>query len=224
MKIHKIRKKHLSLSDHGFTIIELVAVLVLSTVVMAGSYLTISTFLLKFQQLQRISSLNREAFECMQILKHGITVDVANTTHFMGIANADEANLSGNYSNGGRSEISLKPPSFHSLYSENDYINIFAKDGYVGYKKNVYNSAYTPNKEQYIFPRNGNSRNQLMEVTKLVFNNADPVPDINPDSGMPELKIIKVLLEARVEISRDDNNDPVWHNVSYETYMAIGKM
>lgn len=222
MKPH--RKKHLSVSDSGFTIIELVAVLVLSTVVMAGTYITISTFLLKFQQLQRISILNREAFECMQVLKHGITVEVANSTHFMGIVNADEAELSGNYSSGGRSEIVLKPPSFHSLYSDNDYINIFLKDGYIGYKKNVYNSAYTPVKEQYIFPKNGNSRNQLIEVTNLIFSNADPYPDINPDTGESELKIIKVLLEARIEISRDKNNNSVWHNVNYETYMAIGKM
>lgn len=211
-RINKYLKK-----DHGYSIVELMAVVVLSSLVFIGAYIAISTFFLKFQQIQRISVLNREAYECMQILKNGVTVNVNNDMHFMGIANCDSATLQGNYvGSGGRSEIRLKPPSFHSLNSGADYIEISLNKGYVVYDKNIYSSTYTQTRDQYIFPKLKNNKNRLIEVTNLVFSNADP--------ESLELKIIRVELEARIEISRDKNDNPVWYYVNYETLMAIGKM
>ena len=217
MKLHPNRIKKSLRKDHGYSIVELMAVVVLSTIVFIGAYIAISTFFLKFQQIQRISVLNREAYECKQILKNGITVEVYDDTHFMGITNCDSATLQGNYvGSGGRSEILLKPPSFHSLNSESDFIEISLNRGYVVYDKNVYGSSYTQTRDQYIFPKLKNNRHRLIEVTNLVFRNADP--------ESLELKIVKVELEARIEISRDKDDNPEWYYVNYETLIAIGKM
>lgn len=216
MTVHKIKNKKIKLRDNGFTMIELVAVLTLTAVVFIGASIAISTFLLKFQELQRISVLNREAFNCMQVIKHGINVEVGTQTQFMGVINADEVELGGNYVEGGRTSLFIKPPEGHSEYSVNDEIKIFLSDGYVRYDSYVYGSPNSSSKENYIFPKRTKSKNRLMEVTSLIFRNGNPLAE--------NVKIVKVELEARVEISRNKNNNRNYHTVRYETFMAIGKM
>lgn len=208
---NKIRIK-----DNGFSMVELMAVLVISTVIFLGATLAISTFFLKFQELQRISVLNREAFNCMQVIKHGVTVGIGGKTQFMGVVNADEAELSGNYAEGGRTALLLKPPTSHSEYSAHDEIKIFLADGHVRYEQYVFGSEGTSSRDRFIFPKRASGKNQIMEVTKLVFRNG------NPDAK--NMKIVKVELEARVEISRGDKAKRNYHTVRYETFMAIGKM
>ncbi|MFA7056492.1 MAG: prepilin-type N-terminal cleavage/methylation domain-containing protein [Candidatus Cloacimonadales bacterium] len=204
------------IKDSGYSMIELMAVLVISTIIFLGATLAISTFFLKFQELQRISVLNREAFNCMQVIKHGVTVGIGGKTQFMGVINADEAELTGNYVEGGRTALLLKPPTSHSEYSAHDQIKIFLSEGHVRYEQYVFGSEGTTSRERYIFPKRVNTKNQIMEVTKLVFRNGNPTAN--------NIKIVKVELEARVEISRTNKTTRNYHTVRYETFMAIGKM
>lgn len=209
--------KKIRFRDDGFSIIELMAVLMISTVIFLGATIAVSTFLLKFQELQRISVLNREAFNCLQVIKHGVTVEIGGKTQFMGVTNANEAELSGNFiDGGGRTALILKPPVSHSDYSSHDEIKIYTSDGYVRYDQYVFGAEHTISRERYIFPKLVSSKNRIMEVTKLTFRN------INPTANT--LKVVKVELEARIEISRAEKGKRNYHTVRYETLMAIGKM
>lgn len=209
--------KKIRFRDDGFSLLELIAVLMISTVIFLGASIAVSTFLLKFQELQRISVLNREAFNCLQVIKHGVTVEIGGQTQFMGVINADEAELSGNFvDGGGRTALLLKPPVSHSEYSTHDEIKIFVSDGYVRYEQFVFGASGTTSDERYIFPKRVSNKNKIMEVTKLTFRNGNPIAQT--------LKVVKVELEARIEISRAEKGKRNYHTVRYETYMAIGKM
>lgn len=209
----QIKKENVkALNDKGFTLIELVAVLTLISIVFIGATLTISTFLLKFGELQKKSRLQSEAFQCMQVLKHGIKVGMTNEVQLMGIVNANEVEFTGNYQGGGRTGIILVPPGNSGDLSANDQIKFYLDDGYVRYTKIVYGSNSEPTRNNYIFPTKVSGRNQDIEVTKLLFSPGNP-------ESTTIFKVVKVEIEARVEIVEDK-----YHYVNYETYITIGKV
>ncbi|OQY37810.1 MAG: hypothetical protein B6226_04615 [Candidatus Cloacimonetes bacterium 4572_65] len=212
MKANNRKERKGTLNDKGFSLLELTAVLALFTIIFIGATLTISTFLIKFKELEKVSRLNAEAFNCIQVLKHGIHVQMPNEIQFMGIVNANDVELTGNYSNGGRSAIILKPPANSGDFSVNDQIKFYFSDGYVRYDKIVYGSEGTGSRDNYIFPKFVRGRNQDIEVTKLVFYPGNPI-------SVDIIKIVKVELEARIEIIENK-----YHYVKYETYIGIGKM
>ncbi len=213
MTILKRKKNVKTFNDKGFTLVELVSVLAIMTVVFVGATLTISTFLLKYQELQKVSRLQTEAFRAMQVLKHGIKVNMPTEVQLMGIGNANSIEFTGNYAEGiARTGIIIKPPANSGDLSVNDEIKFYLDDGFIRYTQNVYGSSTSSNRDNYIFPDKVKRKNQDIEVTKLLFSPGNPF-------ATTVFKIVKVELEARVELFEDK-----YHYVNYETYMAIGKM
>lgn len=205
-------KKYKIFSNSGFALTELMATVLLTSIVFIGASLTLHAFFTKFSELQKISELNREAFRCIQVLKHGIKLEYEEKTQLLGIVNANEIELSGNYTGAGRSGIIVYPPIENDLSATANTVEYYYSNGYVRYRTQVLGAMNSSSSSNYIFPSKTRKGKQDIEVTSLMFSHGDP-------EYIGDCKIVKVRLEARVKLSPSK-----YHYADYETYIAIGKM
>lgn len=218
-------------NDSGFTLLELIAVLTISSVIFIVAAVVLTMWGLRFEQLSKIAKLQDQAFDCIQTIKHGRSIeeDSGLRNQFIGLTNANSMSFIGNsvtyytendeYVNG-YSGISFKPPKNHSTLSNNDFVNIYLKQGYVVYDAEVFGVSEIQSSNIKLFP-DDISNNKDIYVQSLVFA---PVSSLsNPDN----LEIVRVILKARAkfpEINEDQYGayrDP--YSVEYETFIAIEK-
>ncbi len=218
--------------DSGFTILELMATLTISTIVFLVAAVVLTTWGLRFQQLSRISKLNGEAYDCMLAIKHGkaIVEDDGSKHQFIGLMNASSMGFTGNsvtyYTENGNyvsgfSGITFKPPKNHSTLGENDEVTITLSQGFVTYNANVYGIDQADSRNVRLFPEDINNRNRNIYVESLVFAPISETYD--PDN----LDIVRVILKAKIFLSEDTDDlygaYPNPYSVEYETFIAIDK-
>jgi len=188
-------------SQAGFTITEVMAVIAISGFLMAVAATGFSAFFSKFDDMNKRTELQRDAFNCMQAIKNGIPIGSGTNLKFQGIATADSVvfyGLSGQAS----SNIILYPPASDYTH-QNDFVRIYYDGKYV--RATYLNGSIQPPSPLYLFPKP--TRGNVMEVTKLRFSKVNP-------GGVA--KVILVELEARVKLRKD-----VYQKVSYSTKMAL---
>lgn len=189
-------------SQAGFTITEIMVVIVISGFLMAAAATGFSAFFAKFNELTQTMELQRDAFNCMQTIKNGIPIGSGTNLKFQGIATAERATFVG-YSNQTSSNILLYPPPSDYTH-QNDFVRIYQDGIYV--RATYLNGTIQPPAPLYLFPKP--IRGNTMEVTKLRFTQA------NMDGNEP--KVVLVELDARVKLRKD-----VYKSVSYKTRMAL---
>jgi prepilin-type N-terminal cleavage/methylation domain-containing protein len=188
-------------SQSGFTITELMVVIVLSGFLMAAAATGFSAFFAKFNDMSKTMELQRDAFNCMQSIKSGVPIGRGAAMKFQGIATADSViflGTSGTTSN----NIVLYPPK-SDIYHQADFLRIFYDGTYV--RATYLDGSIQPPSPIYLFPQK--VRNQEVKVTKLKFTKAN--------TG-EVAKVVLVELEARVKLRKD-----VYKTVSYSTLMAL---
>jgi len=195
-------------SQAGFTITELMVVIAISGFLMAAAAIGFSTFFSKFEEMNRIMELQRDAFNCMQTIKNGIPIGSGAGLKFQGIATADSVKFPGNLSSNSESIILYPPPS--SYLHLNDFIRIYREGRYV--RATYLDGTVSPPSPLYLFPKP--SRGVYPEVTKLRFSQA------NTDIGLT--RVVNVELEARVLLKKDHNYyKNVYKTVKYATRMTL---
>jgi len=220
-------------SDSGFSILELVAVLAISTVMFSMVYFVLSSYVIRFEQLSKIARLNEKAYDCIMTIKHGLVVEEDNGGgyQFLGLSNANRMNLmgltsqiqlsSGQYVDG-TTGIFFKPPKNHSIYSAQDSVTIsLDRRGFVEFSAYVHGiNSYEANNVR-IFPK---LEDKDMKVEQLLFS---VVPDVyDPTSiNKDNIDIVRVYLKAKVNLGNNSKGlfnpyeDPYY--VEYETFIAI---
>ncbi|MBI9030606.1 prepilin-type N-terminal cleavage/methylation domain-containing protein [bacterium] len=231
--MHHNNKRKMT-SDRGFTLIELIATIAISTVIFSVAYFVLSSYILRFEQLSKISRLNEKAYDCIMSIKNGLPVREVTTTkfQFMGLSNANKMSLFGNtvtvgtemgeYMNG-TTAIQFKPPMNHSLYSASDSLVIaLNRQGAIELTGNAFGiNSYELNKV-VLFPGPGDKD---MFVENLVFSRV-PDNDISAQNN-PNIDIVRVYIRAGVELGNrryfspyTKRRDPNYY-VEYETFIAI---
>lgn len=190
-------------SQAGFTITEIMVVIVISGFLMAVAATGFSAFFSKFDEMNKRTELQRDAFNCMQMIKNGIPIGSGANLKFQGIATADSVIFQG-VSGYASSDITLYPPA-SDITHQNDFIRIYWDGKYV--RATYLDGSIQPPAPLYLFPKP--SRGNVTKVTKLRFSKGTPV-------GIPP-KVILVELEAEVELRKDV--EPF--KVSYSTRMAL---
>jgi prepilin-type N-terminal cleavage/methylation domain-containing protein len=218
--------------DSGFTLLELLATIAISTLVFLTAAIVLSMWGIRFQQLSRIAKLHDQAYDCIQTIKHGkiITEDSGIKSQFIGVINASSMSAYGNsityYSQSGEyvsgfSGLKFKPPTNHSAFGTNDEVTISLRQGFVTLNADVYGLSDNASHNVKLFPEDVKSKNRNIYVESLVFaplsNSADP----------DDLEIVRVILKAKIELS-DGNSElysayPNPYTVEYETFIAIDK-
>lgn len=219
--------------DSGFSIIELTAVMAISTVIFGAVYFILSFWSLRFEQLSKIADLNEKAYDCIMTLKHGMVVEEDNGGgyQFLGLTNANRLSLSGNVGTiqteagdylSGTSGIFFKPPKNHSIQSVQDSVVIsLNRRGFIEFNAFVFGIDNYQARNVRVFPRDENDE---IFVDKLVFSN---VPDPYAPTAINNhyIDIVRVYLKAGIRLSKGDNElfnpypDPYY--VEYETFIAI---
>ncbi len=196
------KKMKLIRSQAGFTITELMVVIVISGVLMAVAATGFSAFFSKFADLNQTIELQRDAFNCMQTIKNGIPIGSGSNLIFSGIATADSVKFLG-AGNNTSSNIMLYPPTTNIAHVS-DYVRIFHDGRYV--RATYKNGTIQPPAPLYLFPKP--TRNNKIYVTGLRFTKTN--------AGEASTKVITVELDARALIRKGQ-----YKTISYKTKMAI---
>jgi prepilin-type N-terminal cleavage/methylation domain-containing protein len=198
-------------SQAGFTITELMVVIALSGFLMAVAATGFSTFFAKFDELNKISELQRDAFNCMQQIKNGIPMGTGTNLKFSGVATADSVQFVSSTSALPTSkEIKLFPP-IADVEHTFDFVDIkFDDNGYV--RATYKNGSIQPPAPLYLFPKPSRAKYRTY-VTKLRFTQAN---------AGPVCRVIRVDLEAKTEIRREGvHHKWIYGYASYSTLMAL---
>jgi len=220
-------------SDSGFSILELVAVMVISTIIFSATYFVLSSFAVRFEQLSKIARLNEEAYDCIMTIKHGLAVeeDQGGAFQFLGLTNANRMSLIGNSEQvqlgtgqyiSGTTGVFFKPPKNSEVYSVRDSITISLNNrGFVEYDANAHGIDNYLASNVRIFPKLDDSD---MKVEDLLFS---PVTDIYNLANVSDtnIDIVRVYLKASIDLGNSSGGlfmpyeNPYF--VEYETFIAI---
>jgi len=205
--------KRMVFGHKGFTLIEMLVVLVISTLLIVISAIGLSVFFRKYQELNAFIELQKDAIEFLNYFKNGYYVGSGSTLQFNGVASATELKIEGSSFDQAGSGIMIIPPL--SDKHPNDFIRYYLQGGVirVDYKHNSIGATSIG----YMFPK----RNQMdrIKVTKFKISDANANNAIFLYKRNEKLCVINVELEAQIKIG--DNN---YRTVSYKTVMAMKNM
>ena len=122
--------RRLVFSQKGFTLIELIVALVISTLLIVIAGMGLSVFFGKYQELNAYVELQKDAIEFLNYMKYGYYVGTGSLTQFYGVTSADSLFLEG-YTNepGKYNSITITPP--HTDNNKYDFMNFYFFDGFV---------------------------------------------------------------------------------------------
>jgi len=216
-KVLVIRMQKILKSNRGITLIELITVLVISTILIMASGMAISVFFRRYKEINAYMDLQKEAMKCLNVIKNGYPMREGED--FYGVANANEIEITGSSQawNEGTG-IKIIPP-FSQTYQSGDMVHFYLDHGVIKVKYS-YKGTQTSS-AQYLFPTR--DMQNTMEVTRFSVSNANAEGELLPLQLVRQdgLIILKIVLEARVLIK--DAKLPrnrVYKTVSYSTYMV----
>jgi prepilin-type N-terminal cleavage/methylation domain-containing protein len=189
-------------NERGFTIIELISVLAISTILILISAVGLNAFFVKNRELNTWVSIQKDAMNCLNTMKVGTPVGTQTETSFYGVINAEELELIGAASANDPAEGVICHQPQASLIQASDRSHFYF-DGQAVRVNYVY-KGYSPPTAAYLFPERG----QLDEYEVLQF----AIWQANPGE---EVELIKVVLEARVKI-----REGYYKTLKYSTIMG----
>lgn len=201
--------------NSGSTLIELITVMVISTLLIMASAAAISTFYRRYKFINEFVDLQKGAMEALMIIRNGYAMNRGE--QFYGVANAKKCEIVGTSEQWGAGNgIKIYPPSKTDLQG-NDWIT-FYRDGKSLRVNYMYNGVQVDS-PQYLFPPR-----QLwdrMEVTKFIVSDANSTGGLLPVTDDNKNTIFRVELEARVKVKdAEQANEIEYKSVSYKTYMV----
>ena len=189
-------------NQSGFTAIELISVLSISTILILISAVGLSVFFAKYKELNTWAELQKDALACINTIKTGIAVGDQQNTQFYGVANAKKLVLMGAVfgSSTGTGVICTPPISDESQSIDKASYYFDGEAIRVNY---VYRGVQVAAPE-YLFPEH--SKLDDYEITNFVIKKVN--------TGL-EVYVIEVTLSARLEI-----RPGVYKGVTFKTTMA----
>ncbi|MDY0151285.1 MAG: type II secretion system protein [Candidatus Cloacimonas sp.] len=212
-KFHKAVKPGL-LNQKGFTLIEIISVLVISTLLITIAGVGLSVFFGRYQELNAYVELQKDAMEFLNYLKNGYNVGSGAYIQFNGIASARALEITGRTEDAGVGNgIRITPPAREEF--PNDFMHIYLAEGVI--KANYMYNGVQVNTPIYMFPKRALRNKVKIESFKIGDANANnAIFRYKPNEG---LCVVNVQLKARVETS-DNKYIPVVFN----TVMAMKNM
>ncbi|MCK9556904.1 MAG: prepilin-type N-terminal cleavage/methylation domain-containing protein [Candidatus Cloacimonetes bacterium] len=220
-------------NEKGSTLIELIVVIIISTVLIMVSAIGIVTFFRSYSRIKKNIDLQQGVMECMHLLRHGLLMPAKNenlitlleynptSTEYWGISTARKIQISNvNTTYGYGTTLRITPP-ISTAQQRNDYLEYYLREGAI-------RAQYSYNGTQvsvplYIFPKEADVDN--IEVTRFEIYDANK-PNLAgayyaPTSDKREVPIVRVVIEARM-LLRDAPlpRDREYETVVYETYIA----
>lgn len=205
--------KRMVFSPKGFTLIEMLVVLIISTLLIVISAIGLSVFFRKYQELNAFIELEKDTAEFLNYLENGYYVGSGSNIQFNGVASARELILEGSSFGQEASGIRIIPPL--SDKHPNDFIRYYLQGGVIRFDYQHMGVGATS--IGYLFPK----RNQMDKIKVLSFK----VSDANANNAIfvyernEKICVINVEIEARIEVTEDN-----YRTVNFKTTMAMKNM
>ena len=216
-------------NQKGFTLIEVISVVLISTILIAVSFAGIMAFFKSYNQINSYLDMQQGMMECMQMIRYGLRMPVRNANLetlenynprrgvFWGVTNAKTIEIL-NYNTFLQFGDGLKiTPSYLEAVSQgNDHLRFYLDRGAIR-ATYVYKGS-SSSSPLYIFPREKDK--DKIEVTAFKISNENKGAYFRLLEDDP-ISLIGVEIEARVLIK----DDPVpykreYRTVNYKTTIA----
>ncbi|MCB5245233.1 MAG: prepilin-type N-terminal cleavage/methylation domain-containing protein [Candidatus Cloacimonadaceae bacterium] len=196
----KKHKASILAQQSGFTLIELIVVMVISVLLLLISGLGIGTFFRTYKELTAWTKLQQDALNCLNLIKNGVPVGPGSQMEYIGVTNAvtmELTNTTTNVSTG----LKITPPSSYDIY-KNDYAHFYLYDGAVRCTY-IYHGVQAAS-PLYIFPAKEDLDDIIIDKFKFT--------KVNPEQNV---YVVQVELDARVKTGADR-----YRMVKFKTKMA----
>ncbi|MCB5271454.1 MAG: type II secretion system GspH family protein [Candidatus Cloacimonetes bacterium] len=202
--------------NDGLSLIELIAVLAMSTILILISAVGVSVFYKRYKITSDFIALQTEAMNCLQTIRNGYGFNRGE--EFYGVANAKELEIIGTVWGVGTG-VRITPPS-SKPQQRSDWVSFYLEDGVI--RMDYMYNGIGLNSPKYIFP--AREDRDKIQVTRFVVSDGNSQGDIlSLDTFQPkDLPILlRVELDARVVIRKGVRPAPdEYKTISYSTYMV----
>ena len=199
----------------GFTLIEMIVVMVISTLLILSAGVGLSVFFGKYQEINAYVELQKSAVEFLNYLKNGYYVGSGNFAQFNGVANARALQIIGYSGQSGKGTgIYITPPALQE-FATADYIKFFLREGVI--RADYMHNGVQVNTPAYVFPKR--EEMNKIKIESFLVSDANAFNSIYIPREDEPLCIIKVELKARVEVRKNK-----YRYVEFSTLMAMKNM
>lgn len=207
--------KRMLFSEKGFTLIEVIVVIVITSLLILSAAVGLSVFFGKYQEINAYIALQKDAMDFLNTMKNGYKVGSGAYMQFNGVASARKLFITGRTNESGKGNgLKIIPPA-RAEFVNSDYIHYYLADGVIR-ADYVFNGVQV-NTPAYIFPKRAERDRITIENFKISdanTGNAIYVPKLNEP-----LCIVKVELKAKVKTSKNK-----YRYVDFSTNMAMKNM
>lgn len=202
--------------NDGVSLIELITVMVISTILIVVSALGVSAFYKKYKVITDYVALQTDAMACLQTIRNGYGFNRGE--NFYGVANAKKVQII-NQTYGVGSGIRITPPADRAQL-ETNWVTFYLDEGVV--RMNYFYNGVQVDSPRYIFPAREDK--DRIKVTRFDVRDANLDGAILPLDSFDAADIpaiLQITLDARVKIRDGIHPAPdEYKSISYTTYMV----
>ncbi len=188
MKVTSKPGNNLLSRQRGVTLVEVIVVMIISTLLILISAVGIGTFFRKYKELNAWAELQKDGLECLNMIKNGVPVGSGADMEYYGVTNALKLQLTGTTTSSGTG-LRITPPTDQGLQTH-DFAHFYLYDGAVRCTY-VYHGIQVAS-PIYVFPKEDNLENMVVERFMI--------SKVNLES---EVLAVQVELNARVKTGTD---------------------
>lgn len=201
-------------SNKGFTLVEIISVLVISTLLIVIAGVGLSVFFGSYQELNAYVELQKDTMEFLNYLKNGYNVGSGSFIQFNGIASAMALEITGRSDESGKGNgIKIRPPAREEY--PNDFMHFYLQDGII--RADYMFNGTQVNSPVFLFPKRALADKVTIETFKIGDANANNA--IFAAKENEALCVVNVEIKATVQTSEDK-----FRTVIFKTVMAMKNM
>jgi prepilin-type N-terminal cleavage/methylation domain-containing protein len=211
---HKSKAFSIVGNQKGFTLTELLSVVVISTLLIVIAGVGLSVFFAKYQEINAFVDLQKDSIEFLNYLKNGYNVGTGNLLQFNGVASAKGLEITGRtYDLGVGTGLRIIPP-FREEYPY-DFIHFYLREGAI--RVNYMYNGVQVNYPLYLFPKR--SELDRIKIESFKVSDANAYNAIFVNKVNEPLCVVNIELKASVKTAKNK-----YRYVSYKTTMAMKNM
>jgi prepilin-type N-terminal cleavage/methylation domain-containing protein len=201
-------------SNKGFSLIELISVVLISSMLIVIAGVGLSVFFAKYQEINAFVELQKDGMEFLNYLKNGYNVGSGAYIQFNGVTSARALEITGRSDEPGKGTgLKITPPLKEEF--PNDFIHYYLSNGVI--RANYMYNGVQVNQPIFLFPKRGEQGRVTIESFKV--SDANAYNEVFISKLNEPVCVVNVELKARVETAKKK-----YRYVHYKTTMAMKNM
>lgn len=194
-------KSNILIRQRGITLIEVMVVVVISSILILISGVGISAFFRKYKELSAWSSLQQQGLDCLNVIKNGVPVGSGDNMEYYGVTNALKLNVTGSATSSVGNGIKVTPPTQQGLETP-DFAHFYIYDQAV--RCTYVHHGIQNASPLYIFPKQSDT--EKIKVNKFEVRKLNQEDDV---------LAVQITLQAQIETRKNE-----YRTIKYVTKMV----